>query len=218
MTAILSVWMAEFILEASGSILNFKRSKLLSFILAIIALMDAVTFVIFRYWPESYPAATWIRHATKNLMLMVLGCSICGMFEEKENRLQASVIAGFISLGTAALALSVGIAGETLKDRLLTGEIVACTLLLSYIFLAWVGQSLKDDNRWTAAGFVMMIGSDLLFTLLWLKWSGARHLYPIGALAAYGIWVLGPLRKIRLPEFRKSLEKRFPHVEKVGIC
>jgi hypothetical protein len=217
MTAILSVWMAEFILEASGSILNFKRSKLLSFILAIIALMDAVTFVIFRYWPESYPAATWIRHAIRNLLLMVLGCSICGMFAEKENRVQASVIAGFLALGTAALALSVGIAGETLKDRLLTGEIVSCMLLLSYIFLAWLGTSLKGDNRWTAAGFVVMIGTDLIFTLLWLNWDGARHFYPLGAIAAYLIWVAGPLRKIKLPEFRKSLEKKFPHVEEMRV-
>jgi len=26
------------------------------------------------------------------------------------------------------------------------------------------------------------------------------------------------MRKVKLPEFRKSLEKKFPHVEKVGMC
>lgn len=215
MTAIFGAWMAEFILEASGSIFNFKRSKLLSFTLAVVALMDAVTFVIFRYWPESYPAATWIRHAIRNLMLMVLGCSVCGMFAEEKNRVQAGVIAGFLSLGMAAFCCSIGLAGNSLKDRLLTGEIVACSLLLSYIFLAWVGKSLKDDNGWTACGFMVMVGSDLIFTAMWTFWDGARHWYPLGAIAAYLIWVAGPMRRVKLPEFRQSLQHKFGEIENV---
>lgn len=215
MTAVFTVWAAEFFLESAGAILNFKRHRLLSVILALIALMDVCTFFVFRFFPEHYWQATWTRHAIRNMLFVLLGCSICGMFGEK--RLQASITAAFLSLGTAALVLSVGLAGETIKDKLLDAEIVACSVLLVYIVLAWIGGNTSNDNKWKAAGFLAMIGSDLIFTLLWLKWDGARHWYWTGAMLAYGIWVAGPLRRVKLPEFRQSLENKFPQVEEMRV-
>lgn len=219
MTAILAIWMAEFLLEASGSILNFKRARLLSVILAIIALMDVVTFFFFRFWPENYWLATWTRHAIRNLLFVLLGCSVCGMFAEKVNRIQAGITAAVLSLSTGAMVLAMGMSGKTLSDKLLEGEIVACLMLLAYIALAWIGSAgkLSADNKWIAAGFVVMVGSDLVFTILWTFWDGARHWYPLGCISAQLIWIAGPLRKVRLPEFRKSLEKKFPHVEEMRV-
>lgn len=210
-------WFAEFLLESAGAILNFKRSKLLSFILAAIAVMDVVTFFVFRFWPQHYVQATWIRHAIRNMMFIWLGCSICGMFTEK--RAQSIITAAFLSLGTSALVVSVGWAGETIADKLLDAEIVACFILLAYVALAWMGSNtlLSGDNKWKVAGFLVMIGSDLIFTLLWLKWDWARHWYWTGAISAQLIWVAGPLRKVKLPEFRQSLEKRFPKVEEMRV-
>lgn len=210
-------WLAEFFLESAGAILNFKRSRALSVILALIALMDVVTFVVFRFWPEHYWQATWIRHAIRNMLLIWLGCSICGMFSE--NRVQDTIAAAFLSLGIAAMVFFVGSAGETIKDKLLGAEIVACFVLLAYIALAWIGgRTLESDNKWKAAGFLVMIGSDLIFTLLWLKWDGARHWYPLGAISAQLVWVIGPLRKVRLREFRVGLGVKIKEAQKVSVC
>jgi hypothetical protein len=90
------------------------------------------------------------------------------------------------------------LAGETIKDKLLDAEIVACCVLLAYILLAWIGGNTSNDNKWKAAGFVAMIGGDLICTLLWLKWDGARHWYWTGAIAAYLIWAGGPLKTLKL--------------------
>jgi hypothetical protein len=231
MTAVLTIWIAEFFLESAGAILNFKRSRALSVILALIALMDVVTFVVFRFWPEHYWQATWIRHAIRNMLLIWLGCSICGMFSE--NRVQDTIAAAFLSLGIAALVFFVGSAGETIKDKLLDAEIVACFVLLAYIAMVWMsGNALESDNKWKTAGFLVMIGSDLIFTLLWdgmptlqlghltipaWHWDGARHWYWTGAALAYGVWVIGPLRRVRLGEFRVRLQHRFAEIEKVRI-
>jgi hypothetical protein len=215
MTAVLTIWIAEFLLESAGAILNFKRNRLLSVILAIIAGMDVVTFFIFRFYPEYYWQATWTRHAIRNLLFVIFGCSLCGMFREK--RVQSIITAAFVSLASAVLAFSVGMAGETTADKLLDAEIVACFVLLAYIVLACIGAELSADNKWKVAGFMVMIGSDLLFTLLWLKWDSARHWYWTGAVLAYAIWIAGPLRKVRLGEFRVSLEKKFPHVEEMRV-
>jgi len=218
MTAVLTIWAAEFFLESAGSILTFKRSRLLSVILAIIALMDIVTFFCFRFWPEHYWQATWIRHAIRNMLLVLLGCSVCGMFAEK-NRIQAGFTAGAISLFMTSLVFCIGMSGKTLGNKLLEGEIVACLILLAYIALAWIGSAgkLSADNKWTAAGFMVMIGSDLVFTILWTFWDGARHFYPIGAISAQVIWICGPLRKIKLPECRADLGKKFGEIQKVRV-
>jgi hypothetical protein len=231
MTAVFTIWAAEFFLESAGAILNFKRSRLLSFILALIALMDVATFFVFRFWPEHYWQATWIRHAIRNMLFIWLGCSICGMFSEK--RIQSAITAAFLSLSAAVLVFSVGFAGETIKDKLLDAEIVACLTLLAYIAVVWIsGNALESDNKWKTAGFLVMVGSDLIFTMLWdgmptLKlghftipawhWDGARHWYWTGATLAYGVWVAGPLRRVRLGEFRVSLEKKFPAVEEMRV-
>lgn len=217
MISVYGPWAAELTLEAIGAALYFKRSKILSAYFAITALMDVVTFAVFRYWPEVYPTATWSRHGIRNLILIWLGCSICGMFSEK--RVQSAITAAFLSLGTAALVLSVGLAGETIKDKLLDAEIVACFVLLAYVALAWIGgRTLESDNKWKAAGFLVMIGSDLIFTLLWLKWDGARHWYPLGAIAAQLVWIIGPLRSVKLPECRADLGHKITESERISVC
>lgn len=218
MTAVFTLWAAEFFIEASGAILNFKRSRLLSFILAIIALMDVVTFFVFRFYPDHYWQATWTRHAIRNMLFVMLGCYLCGIFAEDGKRLQSGITAAFLAIGTGGVAFSIGMSGATIANRLLEGEIVACFLLLAYVALAWIGHNgIPAKDKWIVTGFLLMIGSDLLITMLWMKWPMARRLYPLGAISAYLIWCIGPIKSVRLTEFRKSLGHEIPKAQKVTV-
>jgi len=218
MTAAYLPWAAEFVLEAIGALLYLKRSKLLSALLYVSAMTDMI--LVFVFGTRFYVAASWSQIALKELMLIWLACSICGMFVAEKRKSFATLSAAFLSLGSAAMITVFAPAGETLKNKLLDAEIAANMILLAVVFIGWIGRRDRLTGMWKfiSLGFMVMVGSDLVFTILWTFWDGARHWYPLGAIAAYLIWVAGPLRKIKLPEFRKSLEKKFPHVEKVGMC
>lgn len=191
-------WMVEFILEACGAYLYVRRSKLLSALLGMCALGDLITFLF--YGSPIYANAFWVFYSVKYLMLIWLACSICGMFVAEKCRSFATLSAAFLSLGSASIIAAFSLTGETLKDKLLDGEIAANMLLLGFVLVGWISRrdKLNQALKWIVAGFIVMVGSDLLFTILWTFWAGARHWYPLGAIAAQLVWVCGPLRTIRL--------------------
>lgn len=211
-------WAVELLLECAGAALYLKRSKLLSAILTFCAISDIVLFFVFG--TRFYVWASWSQIAVKELMLIWLACSICGMFVAEIHRFQAKITAFVVSISSAALITAVSASGETLKDRLLDGEIAANILLLGMVFLGYLGRRDRLDSnwKWIAAGFMVMVGSDLIFTALWTFWDGARHWYPLGCIAAQLIWVAGPLRKVKLPEFRQSLGQKIKDAERVSVC
>lgn len=220
MTAVYSLWAAEFCLESIGALVYSGRSKLLSALLAFCALSDAITFAILRFVsPYAYAWSYWAGRSIKYLFLIWLACSICGMFVAEIHRFQAKITAFVVSISSAALITAVSASGETLKDRLLDGEIAANMLLLGMVFLGYIGRRDRLDSnwQWIAAGFMVMVGSDLIFTALWAFWDGARHWYPLGCIAAQLIWVAGPLRKVKLPECRADLGKKFAEIQKVQV-
>lgn len=218
MTALL--WAVEFILEACGAYLYFRRSKITSFLLGVCAIGDLLTYAVFQTFSrDTYAWSFWIFYAIKYLLLIWLGCAICGMFVREQRKSFAILSSAFMSLGSAAIVMAVGSSGETLKNSLLEGEVTANFILLSFVAVGWISRREKLNQAWKfiAAGFMVMVGSDLLFTALWMGWDGARHLYPIGAISAQILWCVGPLKTVKLGEFRKSLEQKFPEVEKVTV-
>ena len=214
------LWAVELWLESLGACLNFKRSKLLFFFLAMCAIGDLVTFAVFRISPAFYPWATWIRHAIKNLILLWLGCWICGQFVSERRRSTAVISTGMITACTVALVSVFFFAQDTWKNRLLDSEILMMVILWGVVALGWIGRQgrLTPAWKWITAGFLIMIGSDLLCTALWTFWDGARHWYPLGAISAQMVWVIGPLKSHKLAEARVNLGQRIPEGEKVSVC
>lgn len=212
--------MAELILEAWGAFLYRRSSPLLSVILSFCALTDIAAFALVGILPPAwiYFWAGWGQFYVKELMLVWLGCSICGMFVKDRNRTQAVISAALLSLGTIAIVMACCFAEQTVKDRLLAAECVADTILLA-IVVACIGCGAKLSNewKWITAGFLVMVGTDVVFTIGWFSAETIRHWYPLGAIAAYLIWVAGPMRRVKLPEFRQSLEKKFPKVEEMRV-
>lgn len=217
MTAYLP-WAVELILECAGAQIYFRRSKLLSAILAFCALSDVALFIIFGR--PIYPWASWVQMAGKGLLLIWLGCSICGMFVAERDKVKTVLATGFISAASMSLVVSAFFSRDSLKDRLLDAEIVASILLLGMIALGWIGRSSYLSAEWKiiTAGFVLMVGSDLLFTALWTFWDGARHWYPLGTIAAQLVWVAGPILPYRLKDCRPSLGQRVQEAERVSVC
>jgi hypothetical protein len=218
--AVYSPWAAMFILECIGARIYSKRSKLMAVYFATAVMLDAGAFAIFQNCGiDFYAWSAWAAKGIRGLMLIWLACSICGMFVAERRKSFATISAAFLSLASGALITVFSANGETLKDKLLDGEIAANMILLAIVFIGWIGRRdrLEQTWKWIALGFMVMVGSDLVFTILWTFWEGARHWYPMGAIAAYLIWVAGPLRRVKLPEFRQSLQHKFGEIEKVRI-
>lgn len=213
-------WLLEIALESLGAYIYFRRNRLLCAMLSFCALTDFAALPL----ESSFPVLIhfwlgWGQWIGKELLMLILGCSICGMFVPERNRSQARISVAFVCLAAMAMVIAFSSSGKDLKGRFLEGEIIANLILLSVVALAWIGRHKVLDSRWKwiTAGFILMVGSDLLFTGLWTFWDGARHFYPLGAIAAQLVWVIGPLRSVRLPEFRQSLEKKFPAVEEMRV-
>jgi hypothetical protein len=200
-------WAVEFILEASGAYLYFRRSKILSCLLGVCAAGDLATFLLFG--SPFYSFAFWIYSAIKGLMLCGLACEILARFVAERNKARVRACAAILSFGGAAVVAFFFWQGETLKDRFLDGEIAASMILLGLIGLGWITRLSYLSNvwRWIAAGFVLLVGWDLVITALWTLWDGARHWYPLGTIAAQAVWVLGGLRKEQ-GEVRLELQSR----------
>lgn len=216
MTAYLP-WAVELLLECAGAALYVKRSKLLATILTFCAISDIALFFVLG--TRFYVWFSWPQIAFKELMLIWLAYSICGMFVAEKHRSCAAGSVAIITAISAALLSLVSASGETLKDRLLDAEIAADMILLGMVVLGWICRRDRLDStwKWIAAGFVLMAGSDLAFTALWTFWDGARHWYPLGAISAQLVWVIGPLRKVRLPECRANLGRKFAEIQKVRV-
>jgi hypothetical protein len=207
--SVLMFWALEFILESCGAYLYWQKSKLLSALLGMCAVGDIITFLL--YGHPGYASAFWIYYSLKYLVLIWLACSICGMFVAEKRKSFATISAAFLSLASGALITVFSANGETLKDKLLDGEIAANMILLAIVFIGWIGRRdrLTGTWKWITVGFMVMVGSDLVFTILWTFWDGARHWYPLGAIAAQAIWIIGPMRKVRLDCARLELGRAF---------
>lgn len=224
MTAILSAWMAELVLESFGAYLYRRRSPLLSTILYFCAITDSAAYLLRGFLPATwiYFWGSWGQFYVKELMLVWLGCAICGMFAESRgmSKSQAIISATMLSAFTIAFSIAFCFSAETLKGRILAAEITADTILLVIIAVAWItgsGKRLPNIWKWITAGFLVMVGSDMLFTIGWFSTEKIRHFYPLGAIAAYLIWCIGPLRSARLTEFRQSLGYEIPKAQKVTV-
>jgi hypothetical protein len=221
MTAAYLAWAAELLLECAGAYCNLKRSKLLSLILILCAISDMATFLVFQFFSRTvYAWSYWGAHALKGLLLIWLGCSICGMFVAERDKIKTVFMSGFVSVASISFVMFAFFRGDSLKDRLLDAEIVASMILLGMIALGWLGRSSYLSPAWKiiTAGFVLMVGSDLIFTVLWSFWDGARHWYPIGTIAALGVWVAGPLMPHKLKDCRLSLGRKIVEAERVSVC
>lgn len=212
-------WLIEFILEAAGAIRYRKTNRLLSFILAFCALTDALASVLKLHYSATAINGwyAWGQFALKELFLVWLACAICGVAVKQKS--VAFLSSAFISLATCAFIVVFAFQGETLKDRLLDGEISATTIMLIIIAVAWVSKLCTIPPKWKiiTLGFAVMVGGDFLLTLLWKHWNGAEYWQQIPTLAGYLIWCVGPLRAVKLPECRADLAKRYAEVERVTV-
>ena len=202
-------WAAEFLLQLSGAALNWKTSKLLSALLGFLCLTDIVLFIFFQASANTlYPWASWAQQTGRYLLLIFLACEIIGMFLPEADRKKGSIVAGFMAVGIASMITVFSSQGDTLKDKLLDGEIAANMILLAFVSLGWISRAryLSAHWKWIAAGFVTLVGWDLTVTIFWKFFWTARQFYPLGTIAAYVVWIAAPLRG--LSEFRASLGKR----------
>jgi len=214
-------WLLEIVLESAGAYMYRRISPLLSALLWFCALTDFIAVPLAIYHPNTIHGwAAWGQTAIKELMLVWLACAICGMFVQERRKSMAVFSAAFLSVGSASIIVAVGSAGETLKQKLLDGEIAANMILLGFVAVGWISrrEKLNQAWKWIAVGFMVMIGSDLVFTALWMVWDGARHWYPLGCISAQVIWVCGPLRTVRLSECRADLGQRIVETERVSVC
>lgn len=217
MTAYLP-WAVEILLECAGAQIYFRRSKLLSAILAFCALSDVALFIV--YGRPIYPWASWAQMALKGLLLIWLGCSICGKLVNEKDESKVTYVSAFTSMVTVGLVTSCMFSADTLKNRLLDGEITANLMLAGLIGLSWICRqsAISGPWKWIVIGFLVMIGSDLLFTALWTFWDGARQWYPLGTIAAQLVWVAGPILPYRLKDCRLSLGQKIQEAERVSVC
>jgi len=219
--AVYSPWAAMFVLECIGARLYVKRSKLMAVYFATAMLLDSVAFAIFQNCNiDFYAWSAWAAKGIRGLLLIWLACAICGMFVQEQRKSFTVLSAAFLSIGSASIIVAVGSAGDTLKQKLLDGEIAANMILLGFVAVGWISRREKLNQAWKyiAVGFMVMIGSDLVFTALWMAWDGARHLYPIGEISAQLVWIIGPLRTVRLSECRADLGQRIVETQKVSVC
>lgn len=214
-------WAAELLLECAGAALTIRRSRLLAFILTVSAITDIAAFLVFQFCARAvYAWSYWAQHSIKNLMLCWLACAICGMFVAERNKFQARIATAFLSVGAIALVAAFAFNGETLKERLLDGEIAANGILLGFVVLGWITRKafLSREWKWITAGFMVMVGGDLAVTILWTFWDGARHWYPLTTIAALLMWAFGPMLPHKLSCVQYGLGVKIEQAEKVSVC
>jgi len=205
---IYSPWFIELALESLG--FCFCKSKILRALLAFLAASDIILAIILNTVPRVYGWAYWAQRLGKYFILILLACSICGMLVDEKDRTAKIGSTAIIALGTFGFATVAFSMGHSLKDSLLAAEIATNMLLAGIIILAWMGRKavLSAEQKTETLGFVVLIASDFVFTLLWMKWHGARHFYPLGVIPAYLIWIAEPL-KAEFWKLRISLERLF---------
>lgn len=222
MTAILSCWVASFILESGGAFLYFRRNRLLSAILAFCAVTDFLAGA----FKAKYSALTlyrdfaWSQLAIKEMLLLWLGCMICGMFVAEQDKIKTFLAAGFMSASSASMVTALAFSGEKFSDRVLNGAIAANGILLAVITLGWIGRKAMLNREWRCIvlGFLVLTGGDLVIAALWPHWSGAETFQALPTIAAYLIWVAGPILPYRLKDCRLSLGQRVQEAERVSVC
>ena len=94
-------WALEFILEATGAYLYFRRSKVLSCLLGMCAAGDLITFLLFG--SPYYAFAFWIYNCIKGLMLCWLACEILSRFVAERSKARVRACAAILSFGGAAV-------------------------------------------------------------------------------------------------------------------
>lgn len=188
-------WAAVFLIETIGAVSNFKRSKLLFAFLAFASLSEPVTYVILRYYPGSYCWSWWAVEGIQNLMLVGLGAHIVGKFVAEKNKWHMTVGTLFAYGLSIVLVADLAFTSDSLKDRLLNGEMAANSILLAIMFSGWIGRRsyLSAERKWIACGLMAWIGGSMLMTALWLFWNGAGTWYMAGTAPALLIWAARPL-------------------------
>jgi len=217
---IYSPWFIELALEVLGAMLYFRRSRLLCSLFSFLAASDIILTAGYHLARQTvYWQFYWAQRFGKYFILILLACSICGMFVAEKDRSAKIGSSAIIALGTFGLVTVVFCMAHSLKDSLLAAEIAANVVMAVIIWLAWLGRRsvLSAEQKSITLGFIVLIASDIIFTAFWMNWHGARHFYPLGMITAYLIWVAGPLRKITLPECRADLGKKFGEIQKVQV-
>jgi hypothetical protein len=187
----------------------------LGFYLAFRALADIGTFLIlFTFGPDAYGLAAWIGHFGQYALLCWLCCSLVArMMGERRYGAYAAILAILLALGVVCGS---GI-GETLKERLLDGGILADSFLGQILLVGLMSKKVNLDRQLTliAWGVCLHLGWDGLVVGLAHFWLGALAWLPVGAIAALGVflgavWGRRQEKWAPLGEIRASLPPRTP--------
>lgn len=208
----LSLWLAEFLLEAAGSYLAFrKRTFPLAFYLAFRAVSDIATGLIFSATPTLYPWSYWFARAGAAVLLCWLASSL------------VAKMMGEGRYGVYGVILCIALAGgvtffsaheSTLDYQFLTGAAVADGLLGLMLLLGLMDAKVRPDQQTAliAWGVCIHLGTDGLLVGLAHVWLGALAWLPVGAVAALVVWILA----MRMPD-KLSGEVRLPLPPKIHI-
>lgn len=221
------LWAVILGLESAAAVLTFRRQKWLSILLFYRSAADLLGMILLG--TAGMGAFQWEDYLQRMIQLPILGilavyCAGAAAGDSRGVRIYSGPFAAGVAIWLAAvhglmpwnLYTVLWIAQKTVFG--IAGMVGLALFLRQFDFIRG-----KLEKPWgaTSAGLLMLLGTAGLAMMArehhWLTWANASRWGQLGAISAQLIWVAGPLRKVKLPEFRQSLEKRFPKVEEMRV-
>jgi FtsH-binding integral membrane protein len=186
-------WFAELALEITGALLTFRHRRKLSILwlyLGFRALADMVTMGLYCAYVTSWQV-NWIQKGVQYLFLCALAAQICARLTGERRRGVVAFLAFVISLAASWIGIALFVTGQDLQVKIL-GSMCASAMLLGIVILIIrldAGRTL--DAPWTIImrGLIVALVTNAVLFFCWNNHlDGARHLIPIGEIAALLMW------------------------------
>lgn len=196
------------ILESAAAYLTFPRQKWLSSILAFRAVADLLGMILLG--TAGMNVFEWEDYIQRMIQFPLLGvlavyCAGAAAGDSRGVRIYSGPFAAVVAIGIAAMH---GFFPWNLEAVLWIEEKtvfgIAAVVALALIFRQFDLIRGKMEKPWgaTSAGLLILLASYALPVLArenhWLSWMNASRGGQLGAILAYGVWVIAPLRTLKL--------------------
>lgn len=199
-----ALWLCEFLLESFGCFVAFRRRiGPLWVYLGFRALADVACFAALTHSAEAYAWADLIQRTIQYPLCLVLAVYLVGKILCEQQYVIRFYAAIFAVLGTAATAFfhfSQITWGRAVRFEM-WAEIVTAALL-ALAFFSVEGEQRKRPERVIAqCGYALLImaGSDAALSGAMAHGWAVQGYYPMGAIAALGLWVWACGRRAAAP-------------------
>lgn len=211
----LSAWLTEFVLEASGAYLAFrKRLRILAFMLAWRAFMDAATFTIWKLnLHPGYGYTFWAGLAVQYAILYALGVQLAAKMTQDFRPNTRRI---YMTLAIACSVVSyVFVTTDLWEKKFFTAEALAGFLLIAVVGVGWIGRKKELEELWkmiTAGVLISSLGNAFCAILSGIS-PKALSFYPLPAITALLVWNAAMIYRKREP-MRLELP---PKIEPTGV-